>query len=113
MRLRVILGVAGLVLASGCATAPKPAPAGSLPMVLGKFERRLADGRLYLAANLKNTSAGTEHAQVNCGFTDQNGAWVTPQPAALAVALEPGEVLTVHFEAATTAASAATISVGR
>jgi len=112
---RVYLWAAALLAIEGCATAPAPkgvASAAAHPAVLAKFERRLADGRLYIAANLKNTSAATEQAQVICEFQDGNGKPVVPDPAPLKVSLEPGEVLTVHFEAATVAASEGAVSIG-
>ena len=117
MKLRVYLVTVALLAAAGCATPPPPpkppveAAARRLPEVLAKFERRLADGRLYIAANLKNSSTGAEQAKVECAFSDGDGRPVLPEPAALSVSLEPGEVLTVHFEAASVAAYEGLISV--
>jgi len=111
---RVYVWAAVALGLAGCAVAPAPKPAVSAaahPVVLAKFERRLADGRLYIAANLKNTSALAEQAQVSCQFQDGSGNPVAPGPAPLKVSLEPGEVLTVHFEAATTAASEGVVSI--
>jgi hypothetical protein len=117
MKLRTYFAAALLLVVAGCATAPTPpkppvpAAARRLPEVLAKFERRLADGRLFIAANLKNPSTAAEQAKVECAFTDGDGRPVLPEPAALSVSLEPGEVLTVHFEAASIAAYGGLISI--
>jgi hypothetical protein len=105
-----LLIAAALALVAGCATPP-PKPPGPLPTVQAKFERRLADGRLTVAANLRNASPGPEEARVLCTFQDGDGKPV-PGPAPLAVTLAAGEILTVHFDAATIAAAEALVTVG-
>jgi len=107
---------AGLGLGGGCATAPapvKPHPeaARPLPVVVAKYERRLADGRLEVAAKLKNTGAAAVSAHVAVDFQGGDGHSLAAAPEALSVSLAPGEVLTVHFDAATPAASEGVIFV--
>jgi hypothetical protein len=105
--------VAGLGLLVGCAAppaAPKPA-AVPLPVVLAKFERRLADGRLEVATKLKNPGSAAVSVHVACDFQGGDGRSLAAAPEALSVQLAPGEILTVHFDAATPAAAEGVVSV--
>ena len=106
----------GLGLLAGCATPPPPvrpqAPAAEpLPVVLAKFERRLADGRLEVAAKLKNPGSAAVSVHVNCDFQGGDGRSLAAAPEALSVQLAPGEILTVHFDAASAAASEGVVFV--
>lgn len=107
------LTLTALGLLAGCATPPAarvaPAP---LPVVLAKFSRRLADGRLEVVAKLKNPGPAAITGHVNCDFQGGDGRSLAPAPATLSVPLAPGEILTVHFDAATAAASEGVVFVG-
>ena len=102
-----------LGLLAGCTAPPaKPAPAPApRPVVLAKFERRLADGRLEVVAKLKNPGPAAIAGQVNCDFQGGDGRSLAPAPETLSVQLAPGEIMTVHFDAATAAASEGVVSV--
>jgi hypothetical protein len=104
-----LAAAAGIGLLAGCAAppaAPRPAAvAPPRPVVLAKFERRLADGRLEVAARLRNPGPAAVTAQVNCDFQGGDGRSLAAAPEALSVSLAPGEILTVHFDAATPAAA--------
>ena len=103
-----------LGLRAGCTAPPaaRVAAPALRPIVLAKFERRLADGRLEVVAKLKNPGPAAIAGQVNCDFQGGDGRSLGPAPETLSVQLAPGEILTVHFDAATAAASEGVVSVG-
>lgn len=132
--IRPLLAAAALAVLAGCATAPEPqlpapetateAPlgaAGSLvflgaaaraavtcPAVL---ERSLADGRLDVAANLKNLANHPVLVRVACGFQDRLGAAVGGAGPWQDLTLAENAVQTVHFTAPSAAAARYTIRI--
>src|SRR5690242_16613001 len=101
----IVLTAAALVL-GGCAATP-PAPAGPPPQVTATHQRRLADGRLWVAATLSAPAAVS--GTVMCQFLDRAGQPIGA-PATQTITLAPAEPGTVQFAAADGAAADAKIS---
>jgi hypothetical protein len=117
-----LLAAAGLAALAGCATAPAPQPAvpepasqaplgsaGSLVFLdaaartavtcSAVLERALADGRLDVAANLKNLADHPVAVRVQCAFQDRLGAAVGGDGPWQELTLAENAVQTVHFTA--------------
>ncbi len=131
--LSIPAALCALALAAGCSTEPAPqAPLDTTKFTVentdrfvaldaateaavsctGLQERSLADGRLQVVANLRNSGADPFNVQVQCVFMDSQGLPIGPADWQ-AVAIPAGATEVVHFTAQTTATMKYSIRVRR
>lgn len=130
LKLAICVGLLATLVASGCRSdrgALPPinttvAPESSMPFVLmdkgaqrsvtctGIEQRFLADGRLEVAANIRNRENRRIQVQVNCEFKDEAGFTIDSTPWQTLILTENGQE-TVRFTSMNNRAKRFTVRV--
>lgn len=76
-------------------------------------ERQLPDGRLEVAANLRNHASSALVIKVNCVYKDAQGLLIEDETPFQTITVAPGAIETVRFTAANPLATRYTVQVKR